>query len=117
MNLLVTVVLIANLQVTSYRSIPEQTDNSPFTTSIGERVHPHGLAVSQDLLKKNGGPLDYGDTVYIESIGFKVINDTMNPRHHVRADVWVAAYQHEKEFDKKYGKRKLKLWLVKPIIK
>ena len=42
MNTLILIVtLLGNLQVTSYRSVPNQTDNSPYFTSIGERVHPH----------------------------------------------------------------------------
>lgn len=113
MNLILTTALIGQLIVTSYRSVPSQTDDTPFITSIGERVHPHGIAVSQDLLKKNGGPLNYGDLVYVENLGFKIINDTMHHRHKQRADVWVPDWKSEKAFDDKYKGRKLKIYLVK----
>lgn len=76
-------------------------------------MHPHGIAVSQDLLKKNGGPLDYGDTIFIEGIGFKTVNDCMASRHKRRLDVWVQTYQNEKEFDVKFRGKKLKVYLVK----
>lgn len=113
MNLVLISVFISSVTITSYRSVPEQTDSSPFITSIGEHVHPHGIAVSRDLLKRWGGPLDYGDMVYVEGFGFKTINDTMNERHRGRIDLWVATYEEEKRINVKRGK----IWLVKPIIK
>jgi len=102
------------MTITSYRSIPSQTDDSPYTTSIGERVHPHGIAVSRNLLKRWGGPFNYGDFVYIEGIGFKVINDTMHERYKDHIDVWVQTYAEEKEFDKNFRNRKVKIWLLMP---
>ena len=113
MKLALVLTLIGQLQTTAYRSVPSQTDDSPFTTSIGERVHPHGIAVSQDLLKKNGGPLDYGDLIYVENLGFKIVNDCMANRHRRRADVWVPNYASEKAFDEKFKGRRLKVFLVK----
>lgn len=113
MNLVLIPILIGNLVITSYRSVPKQTDSSPYTTSIGERVHPHGVAVSRNLLKRWGGPLDYGDTVYIEGYGFKVVNDCMHERHKNHIDIWVATYEEEKAI----GVRRGSLWLVKPVLK
>lgn len=113
MNLILITIFLGNLQVTSYRSVPSQTDDSPFYTSIGERVNPHGVAVSQDLLKRWGGPLNYGDTVYIEEIGFKKINDVMNPRHKNSVDIWVSSLSKEKEFHSKFKGKKLNVWIVR----
>jgi len=116
MNLILTIVLIGTMNITAYRSVPNQTDDSPFTTSIGERVHPHGIAVSRNLLKRWGGPLNYGDFVYIQGIGFKVINDTMHERYRDHIDVWVRNYEEEKEFDKQFRNKKVVMWLLMPKI-
>lgn len=112
MNLTMAVILIGCLQVTAYRSIPSQTDNSPYTTSIGERVTVRGCAVSQDMLSKNGGAFNYGDLLYIEGVGFRVINDTMNIKNKKSVDLWVQTYQDEK----KVGVSHKRVWLVKPTI-
>ncbi len=111
MNNVLTLVLLTQIITTTYRSVPAQTDSSPFYTSIGEHVCKDGIAVSQDLLLS--GKVKYGDWVYIENIGFKRVNDCMNARHHKRVDIWVATYKEEKEFDQKYGHKRLKVWLVK----
>lgn len=113
MKLAITAILIGNLIGTSYRSVPEQTDDSPNFTATGEHVCTHGIAISQDLLKKNGGLLEFGDLVYIDTIGFKTVNDTMNKRMKKRFDVWVGTYKEEREFDRAYKNRKFKVWLVK----
>jgi len=112
-NLILTSLLLGNFIVTAYRSVPEQTDSSPFYTSIGEHVHPYGVAVSRNLLKRWGGPLNYGDFIYIEGIGFKVVNDNMNARHTNRVDVWVETYQAEKRHDDEFRNKKLRVWLIK----
>ena len=109
MRLILTAVLLGSLQVTSYRSVPSQTDDSPYITSIGEHVHPHGVAVSRDLLKRWGGPLDYGDVIYIQGFGFKVVNDCMGEGHTKAVDIWVATYKEEKKVGVKHGL----VWLVK----
>lgn len=113
MKLILTVIIVGKLIGTSYRSVPNQTDSSPDYTATGEHVCTHGIAISQDLLKQNGGPLEFGDVVYIEDIGFKVVNDTMNKRHTNRFDVWVATYKEEKAFDQQFRNRKLNMWIVK----
>lgn len=113
MKLIIVTALVGNLIGTAYRSVPDQTDSSPNFTATGEKTCGHGIAVSGDLLKKAGGPLDYGDVVYIEGIGIKVINDTMNKRHKGRFDVWVSTYKEEKAFDQKYRNKKFKVWLLK----
>ncbi len=110
-ELIIIASLLGDCIVTSYRSVPNQTDDSPYITSIGEHVHPHGVAVSRDWLRS--GMIKYGDVVYIEEIGWKVVNDTMHERWQERFDVWVDKAQDEKRFHAKYGKRKLRVWLVK----
>jgi 3D (Asp-Asp-Asp) domain-containing protein len=101
------------MTLTSYRSVPSQTDSSPFITSIGEHVHPHGVAVSRDLLKRWGGPLDYGDMIYVEGFGLRVVNDTMHERHKQHIDLWVETLEEERSVGVKRGR----IWLVHPITK
>lgn len=126
MNTIMSVILIGSFYVTSYRSVPSQTDNTPFYTSTGERVSKDGLAISQDLLcgackklhkrclhPEYKGKLHYDDWIYVENIGIKRINDVMNPRHKKRMDVWVASYKQEAMFHKKYKSTNLKVYKIK----
>ena len=99
---------LGKMAVTSYRSVPQQTDNSPFVTSVGWRVHRHGIAISRDLFKD----LNYGDLVYIEDIGFKIVNDTMNRRHKQHLDIWVSSFKDERKFHTEFKGRFLKVWRV-----
>jgi 3D (Asp-Asp-Asp) domain-containing protein len=110
-ELILLVSLLGNFTVTSYRSIPSQTDKSPYITSIGEHVTKFGCAASQDLL--NEGIVKYGDIVYIQEVGFRTVNDTMNKRIKRQFDVWVKTLAEEREHDKNFGRRKLKVWLIK----
>ncbi len=103
-------VLIGTFTVTSYRSVPSQTDNSPLYTSIGEHVCADGIAVSQDILKQN--KLKYGDWVFVTGVGLKRVNDTMNPRWRNRMDVWVGSKEEEKAFFKKYKISKFRVYKV-----
>lgn len=96
--------------VTSYQSVKGQTDSSPHFTSIGDHTHKGGVAASRDLLKRWGGPLDYGDYVYIENLGIYKINDCMGESECVswknkkctkripitrHFDVWVSSRKEE----------------------
>lgn len=122
MKLVLITVLLGQLTVTAYRSVPSQTDNSPWITSIGERVHPHGVAVSQDLLCKAGklcrrtrqgcqaNKLHYGDVLYIENLGLKVVNDCMNERHKNHLDVWVSTKKEEKYVG---WRKNVSIWMVR----
>lgn len=135
MDLVLVAIVLGNLTVTSYRSVPEQTDSSPFYTSTGERVKAGGVAVSRDLLcgacrrlhrrclrpdypKK----LHYGDWLYVDGYGFKYINDVMGAtsttnvggRRHTRTitnqiDMWVRTPAEEKAV----GFRSLKVHKIK----
>jgi hypothetical protein len=118
-----TLILVGTLQVTSYRSVPAQTDSTPYITSTGERVHKHGAAVSRDLLcpysygvgkfhSKKDCPFNkkihYGDWLYVPNYGIKVVNDTMNERIKKGIDLWVGSYEEEKSI----GVQKLKVYVI-----
>lgn len=125
MDLKLILILVGNLVVTSYRSVPSQTDSSPFITSTSEHVVPTGVAVSRDLLcgacrklhKRCKHPeypyrLHYGDWLYAEELGFLRINDCMGSytaqrvngkiRHITivhQIDIWVKTYSEEKHIN------------------
>ncbi len=109
-QVLILAAFLGSFVTTSYRSVPNQTDDSPYITSIGERVNCHGVAVSQDLLAS--GKVKYGDWLYIEGIGLKCVNDTMNKRFKNRIDIWVGSLEEEREFHRKNGIKKMNVHKV-----
>lgn len=109
MNILLSIILVCNCQFTSYRSVKEQTDDSPFITATGEFVHSSGVAISRDLHIKYGGTIRYGDILLIEDYGFRVVNDLMAVRHKNSVDIWVKTYEEEKAV----GVQNKKVWLIK----
>lgn len=145
MKLILVSIFLGNLTFTSYRSVPDQTDSSPFHTSTGERVFNGGAAISQDRLcgacrrlhkrckrPENPTKIHYGDCLYLEGIGFKIVNDCMGKtkRYKIRTkngmktlyqkqmnwvDIWVPMYKDEKQFHRTKGIRQYKVWLVKYI--
>ena len=86
---------LSNVRVTAYRSVPQQTDNSPFITSIGHRVSQQGCAVSPDFL--GTGEICYGDAVKIDGVGIRIVNDVTHPRLKRTIDVWVSSFLAEKQ--------------------
>lgn len=84
--------VLKNIRLTAYRSVQNQTDSSPFHTSIGHRTHPYGCAISRDLI---GSVLNYGDIIYIPGFGFRVVNDVMGPKATKSIDLWVASKSDE----------------------
>jgi hypothetical protein len=122
MKLVLIAVLIGKLTVTSYRSVPSQTDSTPFHTSTGAHVEPGGAAVSRDLLcgacrklhKRCKHPeykkkIHYGDWLFVEGYGFRFVNDCMSNTSTIRVngkrkrriitnqiDIWVSSYKEEK---------------------
>lgn len=92
------------MTITAYSPRVCETDDTPFITSIGERVHEFGCAVSRDLFEV----LDYGDWIYIEDIGYRQINDTMHNRWEKRVDIFF--------FDTgqaiKFGKQEKQVWVL-----
>ena len=77
------------VKATMYHPVEAQCDDTPLITADGSRICPinvsdwNWIAVSQDLLKKNGGIFEYGDKVYIKGThkdGIYTIHDCMNKR-------------------------------------
>jgi len=77
------------VKATMYHPVEAQCDSDPLITADGSKICPinvsdwNWIAVSQDLLKKNGGIFDYGDKVYIKGThkdGVYTIHDCMNKR-------------------------------------
>ncbi len=77
------------VKATMYHPVEAQCDNDPLVTADGSIINPHKvsgwnwIAVSQDLLRKNGGIFNYGDQVYIKGThrdGYYTIHDCMNKR-------------------------------------
>lgn len=119
-KLIIIGTLVGQLQVTSYRSVPLQTDDTPFHTSTNERVYRGGAAISRDLLclacrklhhrcKRPDNPTKthYGQYVFVDGMGIFRINDVMGPskwdkktrkRYPIKQaiDLWVGSYKEEK---------------------
>ena len=64
-------VIFEQVRATMYHPVEEQCDDTPLITADGSKIDPYKvsscnwIAVSQHMLTRNGGPLNYGDTVYI----------------------------------------------------
>jgi hypothetical protein len=104
-------VLLGVLTVTSYRPIASQTkkdcrDVQHCFTSIGDVPTKFGAAASQDLLLK--GIVHYGEPIYISGLGWRIVNDTMNPRIHNAIDIMVWT----KEEEHNVGVRHVKVWRI-----
>lgn len=96
-KLLESLEFISKVDVTMYNAVPGQTDKTPYETASGAIIDPHNatehrwIAISRDLQKRWGGPLTFGDIVYVKGTGkydglYKV-NDNMNPRYKNRIDI------------------------------
>lgn len=97
--MLTQLVLIGTLTVTAYQPVPAQTRKGchgihDCFTANGDIPTKYGVAVSQDLLKS--GQLHYGEPLYIEGIGWRIINDTMNARHKNHVDIMVWTHDAER---------------------
>ena len=78
------------VDVTMYQPVYPQTDKTPDITADGTRIRVHKaseykfVALSRNLLKRWGGPFDYGDFVLLKNAGHKdgvyQVRDTMNPK-------------------------------------
>ena len=75
---------------TMYYPVVAQCDDTPDITADQTKIpdihnctHLNWIAVSQDLLWFNGGPIRYGDTVYVyagHKTGAYIVRDAMNKR-------------------------------------
>ena len=78
------------VDVTMYQPVYPQTDKTPDITADGTRIRISKaseykfVALSRNLLKRWGGPFDYGDFIYIRGTkdkdGVYNVRDTMNPK-------------------------------------
>ena len=78
------------VDVTMYQPVYPQTDMTPNITADGTRIRIKQasnykfVALSRNLLKRWGGPFDYGDFILIKNAGHKdgvyQVRDTMNPK-------------------------------------
>jgi len=78
------------VDVTMYQPVYPQTDDTPNITADGTRIRISKasqykfVALSRNLLKRWGGPFDYGDLILIKGTDHKDgvyhVRDTMNPK-------------------------------------
>ena len=78
------------VDVTMYQPVYPQTDKTPDITADGTRIRIHKaseykfVALSRNLLKRWGGPFDYGDFILVKGTknkdGVYQVRDTMNPK-------------------------------------
>lgn len=104
-------ILLGVLTVTSYQPIPAQTkpeclNRDHCRTSIDDGITKYGVAVSQDYLKS--GELHYGDILYVEGYGSRVVNDCMAVRKTHSVDLLVFTHAEEKSV----GVRHLRVWKI-----
>ena len=88
--------VVFEVKATMYHPVISQCDNTPLITADGSLIDPHKvsnwnwIAVSQHMLTRNGGPLNYGDTVFVfgteDKDGYYVIKDCMNKRKTYQID-------------------------------
>jgi hypothetical protein len=88
--------VLKHLTATMYYPVVKQCDKDPLITAAMYKINPRKasqhkwIAMSRNLLKRWGGPFDYGDEVIITNAGkksgiYKVV-DTMNKRYKDRID-------------------------------
>ena len=96
------------VKATMYHPVEAQCDDTPLITADGSRICPinvsdwNWIAVSQDLLKKNGGIFDYGDKVYIKGThkdGIYTIHDCMNKRKKNQIDFLESIGTNQYKYD------------------
>jgi hypothetical protein len=86
--------------LTVYNPVLKQCDRDPLITASNKKINLDGLrsgeirwmAVARNMLKRWGGQLNYGDTLYLQSgdtsiDGAWVIQDTMNKKFTNRGDL------------------------------
>jgi|ERR1700674_689768 len=106
-------ILLGVLQVTSYCPRPQETrpeckDRWHCTTANGDGITMYGCAVSQDYLRS--GVIKYGDIIYVEKYGLRVVNDCLNARYVHSVDLLVFEHWQEKAI----GVRHLRVWVISP---
>ena len=100
------------VDVTMYQPVYPQTDRTPNITADGTHIRISKasdyrfVALSRNLLKRWGGPFDYGDFILIKGTtdkhkdGVYNVRDTMNPKYVNYVDILestnVLPYKYEK---------------------
>ena len=100
----IKVVKIHEVLGTMYNPVTSQCDADPLITADNSKINLTKLAkqkirwcaLSRDLLKRWGGPYNYGDTLRVHHPdprikGLWVVHDTMNKRWKKRIDFLVAS--------------------------
>ena len=96
LNIIDSIPVPIEVKATMYHPVEAQCDDTPLITADGSRICPinvsdwNWIAVSQDLLKKNGGIFNYGDKVYVKGThkdGIYTIHDCMNKRKKNQIDI------------------------------
>ena len=72
------------VDVTWYTSSVIETDATPFITADGSKVREGIIAVSHDLLNE----FEYGDSLYVEDLGWFEVRDCMHQRWINSVDIW-----------------------------
>ncbi|MFC1692729.1 3D domain-containing protein [Candidatus Latescibacterota bacterium] len=72
------------VDVTWYTSSVRETDLTPFITADGSRVRDGIIAVSRNLLDY----FEYGDSLYVEDLGWFEVRDCMHNRWMNSVDIW-----------------------------
>ena len=86
-----TILALGEMTVTIYHAVPGQTDDSPMITASNYNLEGKDIeeirvcALSRDLLSRWGGPINYGDHIYIDLpdkdlTGWWTVEDTMAKR-------------------------------------
>ena len=100
---------VLTVYATMYHPVIGQCDDTPDITADQTKIpnidscsHLCWIAVSQDLLWFNDGPIRYGDTVYIKAghkTGYYIVRDAMNRRFKKKIDflesVGTEAYRYK----------------------
>ena len=83
-------IIFKQVKATMYHPVEAQCDDTPLITADGSKIDPYNvsewnwIAVSQHMLTRNGGPLNYGDTVYVfgtkHKDGMYIVKDCMHKR-------------------------------------
>lgn len=99
---------------TMYNAVESQCDADPLVTAGMFRINPSRaseqkfVAMSRDLLKRWGGPFDYGDSIVVSGSdgkdGTYIVADAMNKRYKNRVDFL------ETSGTKWYKFNKIKIW-------
>jgi len=94
--------LLGTVFVTMYHPVKEQTNDHPNIVADGTKFDTNKasdlkwIAISRDLHNRWGGPLGFGDIIYLEIIGkecdylktgFYKVKDLMNGRFTMRVDI------------------------------